>query len=133
MMVMALGVLFSVSLAIGAAVPIGALEIATGKSAFRTVKVSAAATGSLTEIMETAWVDSLRARPVGWRDSVGPGQVEQVGPGLWLVSVEAVLRDRAGRALAQAHRGWLVQDGAVLGDSANRPILIRRYRVHGFQ
>ncbi len=133
MMIVALGTLFSIFLAIGVAAPIASLEIAAGRAAFRTVKVSAAAAGALTEIMESRWVDSIRARPVGWRDSVGPGEVEQVGPGLWLVSVEAVLKDLGGRPLAQARRGWLVQDGAVLGDSGNRPILIRRYRVHGFQ
>ena len=133
MMVIALGALFSVFFAIGVAAPIASLEIAAGKAAFRTVKVGAVANGALADMMRSRWVDSVRAQPVGFRDSVGPGEVEQVGPGLWLVSVDAVLSDRAGRPLARARRGWLVQDGAVLGDSANRLILVRRYRVHGFQ
>ena len=133
MIVMALGVLFSVFLAIGVAAPIASLEIAAGRQAFRTVKVAAAANLVLADIFDRAWLSSVRAQPVGFRDSVGAGVVEQVAPGLWLVSAEAVLNDQGGRPLARAVRGWLVQDGASLGDSAQRPILIRRYRARGFQ
>lgn len=133
MIVMALGALFSVFLAIGVAAPIAALEIAAGRQAFRTVKVAAAANLVLADIFDRAWLSSVRAQPVGFRDSVGAGVVEQVAPGLWLVSAEAVLNDQGGRPLARAVRGWLVQDGAGLGDSAQRPILIRRYRARGFQ
>ena len=133
MMLVAFGALFSVFLAISVAAPIASLEITTGRQAFRTVKVGAAANLALTEIVDSAWVASVRAQPVGSRDSVGVGVVEQVAQGLWLVSVETVLNDQGGRPLARAVRGWLVQDGAFLGDSAKRLILIRRYRVHGFQ
>ena len=133
MIVMALGVLFSVFLAIGVAAPIASLEIAAGRQAFRTVKVAAAANLVLADIFDRAWLSSVRAQPVGFRDSVGAGVVEQVAPGLWLVSAESVLNDQGGRPLARAVRGWLVQDGAAVGDSAQRPILIRRYRARGFQ
>lgn len=133
MMVVALGALFSVFLAIGVAAPIAALEITGGRQAFRTVKVEGACNVALSDVMDRPWLGSVRGQPVGFRDSVGAAVVEQVTPGLWLVSADAVLNDQGGRPLARAGRGWLVQDGAVLGDSAKRPILIRRYRVRGFQ
>ncbi len=133
MMVMALGVLFSVFLAIGVAAPVASGEITAGRQAFLTVKTQAAATRALTEIQSRTWLDSVRAQPVGFRDSVGPGEVEQVAPGLWLVSAAGTVTDPSGRLLARAVRGWLVQDGAALGDSLKRPILIRRYRVRRFQ
>ena len=133
MMIVALGALFSVFLAIGVAAPLASIEITAGRQAFRTVKVAAAANLVLADISERSWLVAVRAQPIGFRDSVGAGVVEQVAPGLWLVSAEAVLNDQGGRPLARAVRGWLVQDGAVLGDSAKRPILIRRYRARGFQ
>jgi hypothetical protein len=133
MMVVALGVLFSVFLAIGVAVPVASIEIAVGRQAFQAVKAQAVANHALTDLRSRPWLDSVRAQPVGFRDSVGPGEVEQLAPGLWLMSASGILVDRSGRPLARAVRGWLVQDGASLGDSLRRPILIRRYRVRRFQ
>ena len=132
-MIVALGVLFSVFLAIGVAAPVASFEITAGRQAFQAVKAQAAANRALTDLFSRAWIDSVRARPVGFRDSVGPGEVEQVAPGLWLVSASGILTDLSGRPRARAVRGWLVQDGAFLGDSLKRPILIRRYRARRFQ
>lgn len=133
MMIVALGVLFSVFLAIGVAAPVASVEITAGRQAFQTVKAEAAANHALTEIWSRSWLDSVRAQPIGFRDSVGPGEVEHLAPGLWLMSAAGIVADQSGRPLARAVRGWLVQDGAALGDPLKRPILIRRYRVRRFQ
>lgn len=142
MMVLALGLLFSLALAAGIGGPVGANAIRNGRQQFQLVEVDRAAAGVLAGWFEESWADSTPGQPAGaviTFSPVGVGGVpverrlRYVGGNLWLLEVVARRSDQAGRAVAAVRRGWLAGALVPPGDSVAAKWLVSRAAVRGFQ